>query len=204
MFSQYVVHMILVALVLVGALNWGFHAFGYNLVEMLNRFLSGVFKRRLSINTIIYVVVALSALVLAFQRDTWLPFLGDSVLPGAVVPEKKNSGDTTVDVRVKPLAKVAYWAAKPDVDGGADKSDDSVGASSDVNGADKSVPKVRDAYAHFENSGVVIANDAGVATLVFNKGTSYIVPSGKEIKSHVHYREFGEDGMMGPIQSVFV
>lgn len=194
MFSQYVVHMILVALVLVGALNWGFHAFGYNLVEMLNRFLSGVFKRRLSLNTIIYVVVALSALVLAFRRDTWLPFLGDSVLPGAVVPEKKNSGDTTVDVHVKPLAKVAYWAAKPDVDGGADKSD---GASSDV-------PKVRDAYAHFENSGVVIASDAGVATLVFNKGTSYIVPSGKEIKSHVHYREFGEDGMMGPVQSVFV
>lgn len=187
MFSQYVVHMILVALVLVGALNWGFHAFGYNLVEMLNRFLSGVFKRRLSLNTIIYVVVALSALYLAFQRETWLPFLGDSVLPGAVVPEKKNSGDTTVDVHVKPGAKVAYWAAKPDVDG-----------------TDKSVPKVRDAYAHFENSGVVIANDAGVATLVFNKGTSYIVPSGREIKSHVHYREFGEDGMMGPVQSVFV
>jgi len=187
MFSQYVVRMILVALVLVGALNWGFHAFGYNLVEMLNRFLSGVFKRRLSLNTIIYVVVALSALVLAFQRDTWLPFLGDSVLPGAVVPTKKNSGDTSVDVHVKPGAKVAYWAAKPDVDG----------ASSDV-------PKVRDAYAQFENSGVVVANDAGLATLVFNKGTSYIVPSGREIKSHVHYREFGEDGMMGPVQSVFV
>jgi uncharacterized membrane protein YuzA (DUF378 family) len=202
MFSQYVVHMILVALVLVGALNWGFHAFGYNLVEMLNRFLSGVFKRRLSLNTIIYVVVALSALYLAFQRETWLPFLGDSVLPGAVVPEKKNSGDTTVDVHVKPGAKVAYWAAKA--------QESSVGVESSVNGtessvgADKSVPKVRDAYAHFENSGVVIANDAGLATLVFNKGTSYIVPSGREIKSHVHYREFGEDGMMGPVQSVFV
>ncbi len=196
MFSQYVVHMILVALVLVGALNWGFHAFGYNLVEMLNRFLSGVFKRRLSLNTIIYVVVALSALYLAFQRETWLPFLGDSVLPGAVVPEKKNSGDTTVDVHVKPGAKVAYWAAK--------EQESSVGADKSVNGAESSVPKVRDAYAHFENSGVVIANDAGVATLVFNKGTSYIVPSGREIKSHVHYREFGEDGMMGPVQSVFV
>jgi hypothetical protein len=163
---------------------------------MLNRFLSGVLKRRLSLNTIIYVVVALSALYLAFQRETWLPFLGDSVLPGAVVPEKKNSGDTTVDVHVKPGAKVAYWAAK--------EQESSVGADKSVNGADKSVPKVRDAYAHFENSGVVIANDAGVATLVFNKGTSYIVPSGREIKSHVHYREFGEDGMMGPVQSVFV
>ena len=185
--------MILVAIVLIGALNWGFHTFGYNLVEMLNRFLSGVFKRRLSVDRVIYVVVALSAVVLAFKRDTWLPFLGESVLPGAVVPLKKNLGDTTVDVKVQPGAKVAYWAAKPITD--VDVA---------VNGAAKAVPSVKAAYDKFENSGVVVANDQGNAILVFNKGTSYIVPGGKEIKSHVHYREFSENGMMGPIQSVFV
>ena len=187
------IHMILVAIVLIGALNWGFHTFGYNLVEMLNHFLSGVFKRRLSVDRVIYVVVALSAVVLAFKRDTWLPFLGESVLPGAVVPLKKNLGDTTVDVKVQPGAKVAYWAAKPITD--VDVA---------VNGAAKAVPSVKAAYDNFENSGVVVANDQGNAILVFNKGTSYIVPGGKEIKSHVHYREFSENGMMGPIQSVFV
>ena len=187
------IHMILVAIVLIGALNWGFHTFGYNLVEMLNRFLSGVFKRRLSVDRAIYVIVALSAVVLAFKRDTWLPFLGESVLPGAVVPLKKNLGDTTVDVKVQPGAKVAYWAAKPITD--VDVA---------VNGAAKAVPSVKAAYDNFENSGVVVANDQGNAILVFNKGTSYIVPGGKEIKSHVHYREFSENGMMGPIQSVFV
>ena len=194
------IHMILVAIVLIGALNWGFHTFGYNLVEMLNRFLSGVFKRRLSVDRVIYVVVALSAVVLAFKRDTWLPFLGESVLPGAVVPLKKNLGDTTVDVKVQPGAKVAYWAAKPitDVDVAVN------GAAKAVNGAAKAVPSVKAAYDKFENSGVVVANDQGNAILVFNKGTSYIVPGGKEIKSHVHYREFSENGMMGPIQSVFV
>lgn len=182
--------MVLIAIVLIGALNWGFHTFGYNLVEMLNRFLSGVFKRRLPLDRVIYVVVAVSALILAFQRDTWLPFLGNSVLPGAVVPLKKNMGDTTVDVKVMPGAKVAYWAAEPN-DGATE-------------GAAKAVPLVRAAYDQFENSGVVVANDQGVATLVFNKGTSYIVPSGREIKSHVHYREFGEDGMMGRVESVFI
>ena len=184
--------MVLIAIVLVGALNWGFHTFGYNLVEMLNRFLSGVFKRRLPLDRIIYVVVAVSAVALAVQRDTWLPFLGNSVLPGAVVPLKKNMGDTTVDVKVTPGAKVAYWAAEPN-DGsteGSAKADD--------------VPLVRAAYDQFENSGVVVANDQGMATLVFNKGTSYIVPSGRKLESHVHYREFGEDGMMGPVKSVFV
>ena len=189
--------MVLIAIVLVGALNWGFHTFGYNLVEMLNRFLSGVFKRRLPLDRVIYVVVAVSAVALAVQRDTWLPFLGNSVLPGAVVPLKKNMGDTTVDVKVMPGAKVAYWAAEPETKLGAD------GATEGAAKAD-SVPLVRAAYDQFENSGVVVANDQGMATLVFNKGTSYIVPSGRKLESHVHYREFGEDGMMGPVKSVFI
>ena len=180
--------MVLIALVLVGALNWGFHTFGYNLVEILNRFLSGVFKRRLPLDRIIYVVVAISALILAFQRNTWLPFLGESVLPGAVLALKTNSGDTTVDVHVKPGTKVAYWAAKPE-------------SKPDAEGA---VPPVKAAYDDFENSGVVVANEQGVAKLVFNKGTSYVVPSGRKLESHVHYREFGEDGMMGPVNSVFI
>ena len=196
MYSALVFHMVLIAIVLVGALNWGFHTFGYNLVEMLNRFLSGVFKRRLPLDRVIYVVVAVSALILAVQRDTWLPFLGNSVLPGAVVPLKKNMGDTTVDVKVMPGAKVAYWAAEPETKLDAD-------GASEGNKAD-SVPLVRAAYDQFENSGVVVANDQGVATLVFNKGTSYIVPSGRKLESHVHYREFGEDGMMGPVKSVFI
>lgn len=196
MYSALILHMVLIAIVLVGAVNWGFHTFGYNLVEMLNRFLSGVFKRRLPLDRVIYVVVAVSAVALAVQRDTWLPFLGNSVLPGAVVPLKKNMGDTTVDVKVTPGAKVAYWAAEPET-----KLDAINKGASEGN---KAVPLVRAAYDQFENSGVVVANDQGVATLVFNKGTSYIVPSGRKLESHVHYREFGEDGMMGPVKSVFI
>jgi len=100
---------------------------------------------------------------------------------------KTNSGDTTVDVHVKPGTKVVYWAAEPSPTEG-------VGAA----------PPVKAAYDKFENSGVVVANEQGVAKLVFNKGTSYVVPSGRKIESHVHYREFGEDGMMGPVKSVFI
>jgi uncharacterized membrane protein YuzA (DUF378 family) len=198
MYSAAVFHMVLIALVLIGALNWGFYTFGYNLVEMLNRFLSGVFKRRLPLDRIIYVVVAISALILAFQRDTWLPFLGESVLPGAVLALKTNSGDTTVDVKVKSGTKVAYWAAKPE---SKPESQSEADAKESVDGT---VPPVKAAYDDFENSGVVVANEQGVAKLVFNKGTSYVVPSGRKLESHVHYREFGEDGMMGPVQSVFI
>ena len=61
------------------------------------------------------------------------------------------------------------------------------------------------AYDDFSNSGVVLANDLGVATLSFDKGSEYVVPSGKQLKSHVHYREFSEKlGMVGPVKSVFL
>jgi hypothetical protein len=106
------------------------------------------------------------------------------VLPSAVVPLKTNVGDTVVDVKVAPGAKVAYWAAKP--------------------GSNPEIP-VEKAYDDYSNSGVVLANDLGVAVLTFNKGTEYVVPSGKQLKSHVHYREFNDKiGMVGPVQSVFV
>jgi hypothetical protein len=51
----------------------------------------------------------------------------------------------------------------------------------------------------------VMSDANGVAILAFDKGTAYIVPSGRQIDSHVHYRELsGEYGMIGPVQSVFV
>lgn len=178
------IRIIAVFFLIIGGLNWGLTAFDYNIVDKINRMLSDRFKTRLRLDKFIYVVVGLCALGLLFDRTTWLPFLGESVLPGTLVPLKAHSGNTRVKVNVTPGAKVAYWSAMP-------------GDDSDIN--------VRDAYAKFENSGVVIADGEGVATLSFNKGTDYVVPSGKQITSHVHYREFTDEyGMMGPIGTVYV
>lgn len=179
------VRMIAVAVVLIGGVNWFAVAFGYNLVESLNRFLSTVFRRRLSLDKLIYFVVGLCAIALAFDRTLWLPFLGESVLPSALVPVSSlKNGTERVEVHVTPNTKVAYWSAKP--------------------GNNPDTP-VEDAYGNFENSGVVMSDEKGVATLTFNKGTEYVVPSGKRLKSHVHYRELaGKYGMIGPVQSVFV
>jgi uncharacterized membrane protein YuzA (DUF378 family) len=49
-------------LVIVGALNWGLHAFGYNLVDML-------FGAGSTIAMVVYVLVALSALVLIINKS---------------------------------------------------------------------------------------------------------------------------------------
>ena len=181
---SHTMRIVAVFFVLIGGLNWGLTAFDYNIVEKINRILSDKFKKRLGLDTVIYVIVAVCSLALLFDRTTWLPFLGETVLPGSLVPLKSHSGNTHVKVHVSPGAKVAYWAAMP-------------GDDADIN--------VRDAYAKFSNSGVVAANGEGVATLSFDKGTDYVVPGGKQIVSHVHYREFTDEyGMMGPVGTVYV
>lgn len=181
--------MVLIAIVLIGGVNWLAVAFGYNLVESINRILSGVFRKRLSIDKVIYFIVGLCAIVLAFDRTLWLPFLGETVLPSVLIPvTSATANDNTVEVHVTPNTKVAYWSAKPG-----------------ENPESSSLPTVKDAYGKFENSGVVMSDEDGVATLAFDKGTAYVVPSGKHIGSHVHYRELtGEYGMIGPVKSVFI
>jgi ABC-type Fe3+-hydroxamate transport system substrate-binding protein len=71
-------------------------------------------------------------------------------------------------IKTKPNTKVAYWAALP-------KGDN---------------PDVITAYGDYSNSGVVMSDANGNAVLQFNKGTGYIVPGGKYIRPHVHYRVF--------------
>ena len=194
------VRMVLIAIVLIGGVNWFAVAFGYNLVESINRILSGVFRKRLSIDKVIYFIVGVCAIVLAFDRTLWLPFLGETVMPSVLIPvTSATANDNTVEVHVTPNTKVAYWSAKP----GKESSLPTVIESPE--GRQSSLPTVKDAYGNFENSGVVMSDEDGIATLAFDKGTAYVVPSGKHIGSHVHYRELtGEYGMIGPVQSVFI
>jgi uncharacterized membrane protein YuzA (DUF378 family) len=179
------VRMIAIAIVIIGGINWLLVAFGYNLVESLNRALSSLFKRRLSLDKVIYAIVGVCAIALAFDRTLWLPFLGESVLPSVLIPLSSNStGAQKIQLKVAPNTKVAYWAAKP--------------------GSNPETPVV-DAYGKYDNSGVVMSDAAGIATISFEKGTEYTVPSGRQLKSHVHYRELsGEYGMIGPVQTLYV
>ena len=97
------------------------------------------------------------------------------------VPNKEpKKGNTVVEVKVRPNTRVAYWASSPK----------------------NYVPQVEEAYGDFSNSGVVTSNNIGVAKLVIEAGTSYIVPSGREINRHIHYRELDLPwGMMGDIKT---
>jgi len=181
--------MIAIVFVLAGALNWGAVLLGYNVVERINIVIGHLFHKRFSLDRVIYFLVAISAVFLAIDRTLWLPFLGETVLPEVLIPVKDHVGKEKVTVKVYPNTKVAYWAALPK---SADKDDDKD-------------PSVEVAYDGYTNSGVVMSDADGNAVLTFDKGSSYIVPSGKTIQSHVHYRELrGKYGVIGPVQSVFV
>lgn len=178
-----IMHLIVVALVIIGALNWGTTAFGYNLVDIIKNCVNKLAHRETHLDKIIYILVGLAAIKLASKRDFWLPFLGKTVLPSSLIPLKDIVGDTTIEVKVSPNIKVAYWASLPQ--------------------QTTEIPKVENAYGDYNNAGVVLSDKNGIAKLIINKGTNYIVPYGREIARHVHYRELEQDmGFIGKIHTI--
>jgi uncharacterized membrane protein YuzA (DUF378 family) len=174
-------HMIAVALVLVGGLNWGLiGAFGLNLV-------AAVLGRGVIANTV-YVMVGLAALFLAFKRDTYLPFLGETVMPCSLMPDRiPEHADTEVAIHgIAPGAKIMYWATEPATDG---------------------LTRIKDwshAYLEYANAGVTTADAGGHATLRIRKPQPYTVPVKGRLEAHVHWRVCGDGGMVGPVMTTTV
>lgn len=180
MIGSHVVHMLATTLVLVGALNWlGVGAFGINGVARLVGAKSVAAR-------VIYCVVGVAALTLVFHRDTYLPFLGETVFPCSAIPEQIPEGaDTQVQVKVHPGAKVIYWAAEPSTEGM------------------KQLKDWRKAYLKLMNVGVVKADENGLATLMVRNPQPYTVPWMGRLEPHVHFRECGDNGMVGRIFTVY-
>ena len=171
--------MLLIVLVIIGAFNWGGYAFDYNLVDLLA---TKVNNESLHIDKIIYISIAISAFLLAIRKDTWLPFLGWTVMPSAMIPLKPppNNANIKIQIKVSPNAKVIYWAAY-----GNDKNQ-----------------HVIDAYKDYSNSGVIMSDANGIAELSIMEGSGYRVPY-RTIERHIHYRVFCTlPGMLGPVKTV--
>lgn len=162
---------------IIGGINWLlFGLFDVNLVAGF-----GV------LSTIIYVLVGLSAIAIMFDRDTYLPFLGPTVVPCSVLKDRTPPGATReVRVTITPGAKVLYWAAEP--------------ASEKL----KEINDWKKAYLEYDNAGVTTANGDGVAVLKVREPQGYKVPIMGSLKPHIHYRVCGEAGWMERIKTVFL
>jgi len=178
----YFLNMIIFSFISMTVLNSAFKQGGCDLIKYISDLININLNLCFDLEKSFYILAGILIISKILNRDTWLPFLGENVLPSSLVPIKKIEGDTQVKVIVKPNVKVAYWAAKPSFN--------------------KKDPDVKTAYDDYSNSGVVMSDKNGIAILTLNKGSGYYVPSGKHINSHVHYRELTDDyAMMGSIQT---
>lgn len=172
-------YMLGAVLLVIGGLNWGVLALtGGDVVTK-------IFGKGSVIARGIFMLVALAAVAVVFDRNFYLPFLGETVVPCSVLKEQiPEQADTSIAVRVKPNAKVLYWAAEP------------------ANENLKQLNDYRAAYLEYKNAGVVTADADGHAVLQIRTPQGYTVPMKGALPPHVHYRVCGENGFMGPIVTV--
>jgi uncharacterized membrane protein YuzA (DUF378 family) len=64
-------------ILLIGSLNWGTTALGYNFVEIIKNLLNNSLKTETYIDKIIYFLVALAGITLAMNRELWSPCIED-------------------------------------------------------------------------------------------------------------------------------
>lgn len=181
--NKIILRMIITAIVFVGALNTSTAVFGYDFIEKFSDYFNKLLKTNYNIRIIICVLIGISVIYLFFDRTTWLPFLGKSVMPHSLIPLKQlEKYDKTIEIKVTPNTKVAYWSSMPS------------NTELDVN----------EAYGDYLNSGVIMSDNDGIAKLNFMTGNSYAVPMGKIIPRHIHYREIlKENSMMGEIKTIY-
>lgn len=174
-------YLLVVFFVILGGLNWLLMgAMGINVARL-------VLSRRLA--AALYILIGACSLMLAFRRDVYLPFLGQTVFPaGALALKTPQSANESVEITTRPGAKVVYWAAD-----------------ANVNANPKKLPDWSIAYGEFENSGVVLADDLGKATLrIRGPPQPYTVPMKGTLNPHVHFRVAEEGGFFGRIQTYYV
>ena len=140
------------------------------------------------ISFIVILIIVASIIYNLFDRNFYLPFLGWSVYPcGSLAEKVPNKADTTVTIQVKPNVNVIYWASEPS------------------SAENQPIDNPWDAYANYDNSGVVKADDTGKAVLHVRNPSSYQVGlMNKTLKRHVHYRECRHPGMLSYIKTIMI
>jgi len=143
-------------------------------------------KKYLIVDMIVKVSVVISIMYNIFDRNFYLPFLGWSAYPCGSLAEKiPRDADTTVSVQVKPNVNVIYWASESKTN------------------EEQPIDNPWDAYANYDNSGVVRADENGKAVLHVRNPSIYQVGlMNKTLKKHIHYRECRHAGMLSSIKTV--
>lgn len=131
------------------------------------------------------VLVFFAIVSVGLQRNTYLPFLGPTVLPpiflqNEILPEGANF-TFTVDMPEAEGRKVMYWGSQP---------------------SKTLFEDPYTAYGEYKNSGITTVKNGEAKFVVFCP-SSYRVP-GTLLSPHVHYRMIEPNGLLGEVKTVYV
>jgi hypothetical protein len=128
------------------------------------------------------------------KRETFLPFLGESVVPSSLFNEKNNNNlekllsdnnnIISLDIYAPNVEKIIWWASKS-------KQDDGTIAST-----------YNEAYDEYKNSGVSNVQSDGYAYVTLPCPQKYNV-NNKELPKHLHYRE-ATGAMLSDVKTINV
>ena len=175
------IHILVTFIVIVGAINWGAHAFCYNFVDNLSRSLNNLLETRICYNRYIYLLVANFGVALALNKNLWFPYLSKTVLPSyTVLLHTPPNSNKKILINVKPNSKVIYWT------GMYDKWDSEISL------------KLKEKHNE-HHCGVVMSDEFGNAELLFEDNNNL----DKSLK-HIHYRVLGyHHHMMSEVKKIY-
>jgi len=167
-------------ILVVAGLNWGLYA------VFKKDAVSAILGKDTVPTRIFFILVACCAIFVGFNRDSYLPFLGQAIVPCSILVERiPDKADLKVRIIAPAGRKVLYWAA----------------ASAD---SQEKLKDWRVAYGDYDNAGVAIAGEDGSALLQVRRPQPYWIIPGNKLEPHVHYRICGDEGMVGPVRSLFI
>jgi hypothetical protein len=160
----------------------------YTLTSYNNKYDVFYYLNNNNVKKLILSLLSLYALYLLFDIKTYLPFLGETVLPSKLLCNNKNNSDiinnnNLIHLKIKTdmdTEKIVWWAA--------DKEDDK-----------RVINNPKEAYKNYNNSGISLV-DNGHTEVVLLCPKSYIA-GGNELPKHLHYRESKKD-VLGDVKTI--
>lgn len=136
------------------------------------------------IEQILYILIGICAIINIFNRDYYLPFLGNAVYPcGSLIEKTPTNANIEIYVHTQPNSNVIYWASESN---------------------NKVMINPWIAYGKNTNAGVTKSDSKGLTILKVRKPAEYKTPMGKKLKAHIHYRICEGNGMLSKVKTVFV
>ena len=171
-------HKFIMIMIMVGALNYlTIAAFRFSIIQKLTV--------KEPIAEMVYFIIGICALYIMFNRDTYLPFLGETIIPCNVLTNSTPMfASKKVTLQVHPNSKVIFWASEPNETG--------------------FILDYKEAYGEYLNSGIATSDENGIVDLNVRDPQPYYVPIKGILNPHIHYRVCDGSGILGRVKTVFL